>query len=855
MTSMEFYNHEKISNRPAVDWGTLDAQKEKVDPTFIKAPTYLLKNQPTNQVYRESNLELSNVRMNDQLMPSAFKVNMLDNQIQKPFPMQHPFTSHMSYNALFPSYVAPEDPKRGEVMLKCNSMIYDVQTPSKVDDTVIAKKTRGFPWRQEIQQLQLPTQRRGTWYDDKQYYHVPKPEDQTFYSHAQSIHVPNPRLRVEERSIDLITANVLKNKEKQLMQSTHQADYYKDGMGTQAPINSDDLLEKKMKFEKTGEINETQKPYFKRGGGITHTTLIPNNLKSKSVSFQERPSTQSNQTDDVDKKKLLTQFEYDEKLMETGKDYPNFPESYRKDNPVVQSLTCLSLGGRSNTMPDLTKLEEQKRPFTSAGVPVYKNKLDAEKHKIDHENHDRLQRIIMENRRDDLDLITPERDLRLLRLKMNELEAPNARGAKPNLKQNNKQHVHTFYNHEGKYLAERAQLYRTPVYNPYLVKQYIESVKADPKISANYTGGSANASQDKCVMPNDSYEHRPKLFAHKVFSDYDLLKRAPLEQVLTDPSVLSSNTLQENGITHKQTTFGGDYNTKKFLQEHDPTISKTTLEYIPKDQAELDHQNIVLKSNVDNLALKNHKNGTTPNVDLHTARAEIRVNEARQKEIEATQYPRTVGPIPPEPYEQIYCAEHAGEMGDGYAKRYYSRVYDSPHVGPKGPRYEPLTADLQAMAQYEAKANRDAQANQEYVDKLQSDIMKNSLPNEVSHVDRSKEKVARRVTDHTAVQFKEQQQPLSTYRANFSNYVRKNFENCPPSDFYHPEEYTETTQQKLVNSNTPKGVLALQDRWSKSLANQVYNTNYQSSMPDLRCNITRGKRRIPNAPNKEQFVA
>ena len=101
------------------------------------------------------------------------------------------------------------------------------------------------------------------------------------------------------------------------------------------------------------------------------------------------------------------------------------------------------------------------------------------------------------------------------------------------------------------------------------------------------------------------------------------------KKVLTDPSVLSSNTLQENGITHKQTTFGGDYNTKKFLQEHDPTISKTTLEYIPKDQAELDHQNIVLKSNVDNLALKNHKNGTTPNVDLHTARAEIRVNEAR----------------------------------------------------------------------------------------------------------------------------------------------------------------------------------------------------------------------------------
>ena len=105
-------------------------------------------------------------------MPSPFKINMLDKQIKLPFPMQHPFTSHMSYNALFPSYIAPEDPKRGEIPLKCESMIYDVQTGSRVDDTVVNKKTHGFPFRLETQQLQLPTQRRGEWYEDKQYYHV-----------------------------------------------------------------------------------------------------------------------------------------------------------------------------------------------------------------------------------------------------------------------------------------------------------------------------------------------------------------------------------------------------------------------------------------------------------------------------------------------------------------------------------------------------------------------------------------------------------------------------------------------------------------------------------------------------------
>jgi hypothetical protein len=195
--------------------------------------------------------------MNDQLMPGIYKINMLEKQIQKPFPMQHPYTSQMSYNALFPSFTAPEDAKAGEVMLKCESMIYDVNTPSKVDDTVVIKKTHGFPYRQELQQLQLPTQRRGIWYEDKQYYHLPKPDDQQLYLHPQSIHMPNPRLRPEERSIDIVTANTLRNKEKQLRQSTHQADFYKDGLGSQAPLNSDDLDEKKNKFEQTGQINET----------------------------------------------------------------------------------------------------------------------------------------------------------------------------------------------------------------------------------------------------------------------------------------------------------------------------------------------------------------------------------------------------------------------------------------------------------------------------------------------------------------------------------------------------------------------------------------------------------------------
>lgn len=43
MTSLHFFDHSNIEPRPPVDWGTLDLQSEKFDPTLIKAPTFILK--------------------------------------------------------------------------------------------------------------------------------------------------------------------------------------------------------------------------------------------------------------------------------------------------------------------------------------------------------------------------------------------------------------------------------------------------------------------------------------------------------------------------------------------------------------------------------------------------------------------------------------------------------------------------------------------------------------------------------------------------------------------------------------------------------------------------------------------
>jgi len=478
-----------------------------------------------------------------------------------------------------------------------------------------------------------------------------------------------------------------------------------------------------------------------------------------------------------------------------------------------------------------------------------KNKLDAENLKIINENHQRIQAIQTENRQADMNLITADCDIRLLRIKHGELEHGQLKQhgpSKPHLKQNIKQHVNTLYQQEGKYFGERAQLYRTPVYNPYLVKQYIESVKTDPMISTNWTSASGTPSQANFQMPNDSYENRPKLFAHKVFSDYELLKRNPLEQILTDPSSSASVCVQENGLTLQQSTYGGSYNTKKFLQEHEPSPNKASCEllYRALERGELEDQNIVLKSSADHVALSNYKNGLTDHLDLHKAREIVDSNNKKAKELEKYQYPRMVGPIPPRPYETIYCTDEISEHSDGNSKRYYERVYDSLNTTPGG-QYAPLKADLQAMSKYEEKAIKDLQTSLDHVKRLEQNVVRRANGNEITFTDRSSEMTTRRLNDPQIIQQIEMAHPQSTYMANHNQYSNEPSVSCPQNDFYKSVEYTENVDSL---SNLPSNIIQLHDNWSKSLANKNYLQLYNSSCPDMRKNIVKGKKRIMGAP-------
>jgi hypothetical protein len=204
---------------------------------------------------------------------------------------------------------------------------------------------------------------------------------------------------------------------------------------------------------------------------------------------------------------------------------------------------------------------------------------------------------------------------------------------------------------------------------------------------------------------SEGSQQNHSLFAHKVWPDYHNEKRAPKEERLTNPSLKATASIQEDGFILQQTEYGDAYNTKKYLQENELVNKNNKTDrsngYQKLSDEEIAYQNIALKSRQELLAFNDYKLGLTPNVnDLERASQILNKIDAENERLK--EYPRLVGPIPPYPYEEIYCTKNINEMGDGFSKRYYERVYDSPFINRDDhQRYLPYESDLKAMHEYE----------------------------------------------------------------------------------------------------------------------------------------------------------
>lgn len=262
---------------------------------------------------------------------------------------------------------------------------------------------------------------------------------------------------------------------------------------------------------------------------------------------------------------------------------------------------------------------------------------------------------------------------------------------------------------------------------------------------------------------------------------------------------------------------------------------------------------MVLKSSAQQIALANYKNGLTDSPsDMNLANQMLDKYAKDTKEIE---YPRVKGPIPPEPYEKIYCAKEITEHSDGNSKRYYTRVYDSPYE-PTHARFEVYKPDVEAIEAYNQKIKEEQEGREKQRRKLEEEYSKN-LPRGEFSLSASQDKVARRELDRAAKLTEDQNKMKSVYSTSYTPYHYENTVKCPPNQFYKGIEYTQdpSGHARLNNESVPDHLIGLQDGWSKSTGNRRFHSAYETRSPDLRQDVQEGKRIVKEAPaNAYKYV-
>jgi hypothetical protein len=269
-------------------------------------------------------------------------------------------------------------------------------------------------------------------------------------------------------------------------------------------------------------------------------------------------------------------------------------------------------------------------------------------------------------------------------------------------------------------------------------------------------------------------------------------------------------------------------------------------------EQEIELQNTVLKSSAEQIALANYKLGLseTPG-DIAKA---SEVLDKLNQEAKEPEYPRTKGPIPPQSYETLYCANEITEMSDGNTKRSVGRVYDSPFSQQQN-RFEPLRADLEAIQAYNQKLRKDQADRENMQNKAEEEYRKN-LPKGEFGMNDDAPRVARRELGK-ASQIQQENQLRSSYSASYTPYKYTSQVNCPPNEYYKNISYTQNpaASARINNEAVPRNLTALQDGWSKSLATKRFHSAYETRMKDLRDNNFTGKKIVKDSPmNAYRYV-
>ncbi|OCT75784.1 uncharacterized protein C7orf31 [Xenopus laevis] len=151
---------------------------------------------PIEQYYDITQLRKSAVRASDDLYPKPPDVSINIKQIHTDFPAEHPYQSHISKFAVFPSYNPPEEPDGTFSPLH-------PETPSRGYDTIVLRKTSGNPYRHEIIDIREP-KNPLIWPGQDGYFHFPKSNrgrKQIYYPMPPKTVAPNHFYKSQEEPL------------------------------------------------------------------------------------------------------------------------------------------------------------------------------------------------------------------------------------------------------------------------------------------------------------------------------------------------------------------------------------------------------------------------------------------------------------------------------------------------------------------------------------------------------------------------------------------------------------------------------------------------------------------------------
>ncbi|XP_067456298.1 sperm-associated microtubule inner protein 4 [Thunnus thynnus] len=186
----------------------------------------------------------SKVRLNDQLIPKPSDINMTEKMIKIATPKEHPYASHISRFAMFPSFHSPDDPDTG--VRAASQPFLNPLIPTGAPDVTLLSKTIGGPYWHEI--LETPNRIRrkaAVWTGEHGFLNHAKPlkgDGQVFYPTPPNIVLPNPKLRDWNFTLSERTSNMLKNMERTHWVTSYQMHY--TGSGPANPLKIDDFKEK-----------------------------------------------------------------------------------------------------------------------------------------------------------------------------------------------------------------------------------------------------------------------------------------------------------------------------------------------------------------------------------------------------------------------------------------------------------------------------------------------------------------------------------------------------------------------------------------------------------------------------------